>query len=57
MPTFDIVCELDHHELANAVDQSNREIANRFDFKILAGLAGRSFVFNASQMDDVKFSV
>ena len=33
MPTFDIVCELDHHELANAVDQSNREIANRFDFK------------------------
>ena len=33
MPSFDIVCELDKHELSNAVDQSNREISNRFDFK------------------------
>ena len=33
MPSFDIVCELDHHELSNAVDQANREIGNRFDFK------------------------
>jgi len=33
MPTFDIVSELDHHELTNAVDQANREVANRFDFK------------------------
>jgi len=33
MPTFDIVSEIDQHELANAVDQSNRELANRFDFK------------------------
>lgn len=33
MPSFDIVSEIDHHELANAVDQANREVATRFDFK------------------------
>jgi len=33
MPSFDIVSEIDAHELTNAVDQTNREIANRFDFK------------------------
>lgn len=33
MPSFDIVSEVDKHELANAIDQANREIANRFDFK------------------------
>jgi len=33
MPSFDIVSEVDAHELTNAVDQANRELANRFDFK------------------------
>ncbi|MDQ1362838.1 MAG: cyclic-di-GMP-binding protein [Pseudomonadota bacterium] len=33
MPSFDIVSEIDAHELANAVDQMNREISNRYDFK------------------------
>ena len=33
MPSFDIVAEVDGHELTNAVDQMNREISNRFDFK------------------------
>lgn len=33
MPSFDIVSEVDLHELTNAVDQANREIGNRFDFK------------------------
>lgn len=33
MPSFDIVSEVDHHELANAVDQANREVSTRFDFK------------------------
>ncbi|WP_127476268.1 YajQ family cyclic di-GMP-binding protein [Sulfurivermis fontis] len=33
MPSFDIVSEIDKHELANAVDQTNREVDNRFDFK------------------------
>lgn len=33
MPSFDIVSEVDKHELRNAIDQANKEIANRFDFK------------------------
>jgi uncharacterized protein YajQ (UPF0234 family) len=33
MPSFDIVSEVDKHELTNAVDQANRELSNRFDFK------------------------
>ena len=33
MPSFDIVSEVDQHELKNAVDQANREITGRFDFK------------------------
>jgi cyclic-di-GMP-binding protein len=33
MPSFDVVSKLDLHELTNAVDQANRELANRFDFK------------------------
>lgn len=33
MPSFDIVSEVNKVELRNAVEQSNKEIANRFDFK------------------------
>ena len=33
MPSFDIVSEVDKQELKNAVDQAQRELANRFDFK------------------------
>ena len=33
MPSFDIVSEVDGHELTNAVDQMNRELGTRFDFK------------------------
>lgn len=33
MPSFDVVSEVDKHELTNAVDQTNREVSNRFDFK------------------------
>ncbi|MGB5305063.1 MAG: YajQ family cyclic di-GMP-binding protein [Gammaproteobacteria bacterium] len=33
MPSFDIVSEVDEHEVSNAVDQTNREVGNRFDFK------------------------
>ncbi len=33
MPSFDIVSEVDRHELSNAVDQANREITTRFDLK------------------------
>ena len=33
MPSFDTVSELNGHEVANAVDQANRELGQRFDFK------------------------
>lgn len=33
MPSFDIVSEVDKQELRNAVDQANKEISTRFDFK------------------------
>jgi uncharacterized protein YajQ (UPF0234 family) len=33
MPSFDVVCKPNLVELRNAVDQANREISNRFDFK------------------------
>jgi len=33
MPSFDVVSEIEKHELTNAVDQTNREISNRFDFR------------------------
>jgi len=33
MPSFDIVSEFDMHEASNAVDQANREVSTRFDFK------------------------
>jgi uncharacterized protein YajQ (UPF0234 family) len=45
MPSFDVVSEVDSHELTNAVDQANREVSQRFDFRDtgasyeLAGLA------------------
>lgn len=33
MPTFDVVSQVDRQELRNAIDQAQREIATRFDFK------------------------
>ena len=33
MPSFDVVSEIDRQELKNAVDQAQRELANRYDFK------------------------
>jgi uncharacterized protein YajQ (UPF0234 family) len=33
MPSFDVVSDFDAHEAANAVDQANREVNTRFDFK------------------------
>jgi uncharacterized protein YajQ (UPF0234 family) len=45
MPSFDAVSELDAHELTNAVDQANRELTQRFDFKD----AGATFTLNAKE--------
>ncbi len=33
MPSFDVVSEVNKHEVTNAVDQANREISTRYDFK------------------------
>ena len=33
MPSFDVVSDFDAHEASNAIDQSNREVTTRFDFK------------------------
>jgi cyclic-di-GMP-binding protein len=33
MPTFDVVSQIDHQEVRNAVDQASREVSTRFDFK------------------------
>lgn len=33
MPSFDVVSKVNHHEITNAVDQANRELSSRFDFK------------------------
>jgi cyclic-di-GMP-binding protein len=33
MPSFDVVSKTDNHEITNAVDQANRELSSRFDFK------------------------
>jgi uncharacterized protein YajQ (UPF0234 family) len=46
MPSFDVVSEVNHHELSNAVDQANRDVATRFDFKG----TGSNFELNESQI-------
>lgn len=33
MPSFDVVSDFDAHEASNGVDQANREVTTRFDFK------------------------
>ena len=33
MPSFDVVSEVEMHEVTNGVDQANREVSTRFDFK------------------------
>jgi cyclic-di-GMP-binding protein len=33
VPSFDVVSEVNHHELGNAVDQASRELDSRFDFR------------------------
>lgn len=45
MPSFDIVSEYDLHEASNAVDQANREVGTRFDFK------GSSATFEQKEAD------
>ncbi len=47
MPSFDVVSEVDLHELTNAVDQAQRTVDNRFDFKgVDAGFERQDRVVN-----------
>jgi hypothetical protein len=57
MPSFDIVSEVDKQELRNAVDQANKEITNRFDFKGSdARVEQAEFVLTAFADDDFKMA-
>lgn len=47
MPSFDIVSEFDQHEATNAVDQANREIQTRFDFRGIEA----SFVLDGERIE------
>lgn len=50
MPSFDTVSEINHHELNNAIDQANREIGTRYDFKgsnARMELSGNEIIFHA----------
>ena len=53
MPSFDVVSEINSHELTNAVDQANRELGNRFDFRgVDARYALEESVVNMSAPSD-----
>jgi len=53
MPSFDVISEVDKHELTNAVDQATRELTNRFDFKgVDAGFELDGFVITLSAPSD-----
>lgn len=53
VPSFDVISEVDKHELTNAVDQATRELTNRFDFKgVDAGFELDGFVITLSAPSD-----
>jgi len=57
MPSFDTVSEIDHHELSNAIDQANREIGTRYDFKgsdAKIEQAGNQLTLNAESEFQIK---
>lgn len=56
MPSFDIVSEVDKHELTNAVDQSNRVIDTRYDFKGVDASFTRQD-FNVELLAEVEFQL
>ena len=60
MPAFDVVSEVDKHEAQNAVDQANRELSTRFDFRgVQAGFELKDMVVTMTaeaefQLDQMK---
>ncbi len=57
MPTFDVVSEVDRQEVRNAVDQAQREVATRFDFRSTDSsleLGDKDIVLHSSTEDRLK---
>jgi len=55
MPSFDVVCKLELQEVDNAVQQTLRELANRFDFRNVKTEVRRDdFVLHVHSADDFK---
>ena len=55
MPSFDVVCEIDLQEVDNAINQTQRELGNRFDFKGTTFEVTRdAHVINLHAQDDYK---
>lgn len=57
MPSFDIVSEIDSHEVKNAFDQTERELSQRFDFRgtdALIKQVEKGFLITANSDDRVK---
>ncbi|MBW3556756.1 MAG: YajQ family cyclic di-GMP-binding protein [Actinobacteria bacterium] len=57
MPSFDVVSEVDMQEVRNAVDQAQRELATRFDFKDTGStveLSGKELQLHSSTEDRLK---
>ena len=55
MPSFDVACKPNMVEVRNAIDQANKEIANRFDFKGSdARIEHKDFELTAYADDDFK---
>jgi len=55
MPSFDVVSEINKVELVNSMDQANKEISNRFDFKGSdARIEGKDFEITLYADDDFK---
>ncbi|MEZ8194811.1 MULTISPECIES: YajQ family cyclic di-GMP-binding protein [Vibrio] len=53
MPSFDIISEVESTELRNAVDNANRELSTRFDFRnVEASFEYKSDVVTLSSQDD-----
>jgi hypothetical protein len=60
MPTFDVVSEVDMQEVRNAVDQAQREVATRFDFKDTGSsleLSGHELQLRSASEDRLKAMV
>src|SRR2546421_11603850 len=56
MPSFDIVSQVDRQEVRNAVEQANKEITNRFDFKGSDARIEQSELLLTVYADEVKLN-